>query len=149
MPAGTVLPDGTIVSAEPLVNPTPQSAPPPQSTQPAPSQPPPSQQAATAEAVERHVGLDAIMSRASAENFPVALRLLPREVQSHLRAIYGYARLVDNLGDDIRGTAWPPSTGSRLSLTVCSLDLGVKRSSTGWPPRWRDSGWTAGPSTSC
>ena len=43
------------------------------------------------------------MARASSENFPVALRLLPRAVQGHLRAIYGYARLVDNLGDEYPG----------------------------------------------
>ena len=55
------------------------------------------------EAVERHVGLDAVMVRAPSENFPVALRLLPKAVQGHLRAIYGYARLVDNLGDEYPG----------------------------------------------
>ena len=55
------------------------------------------------EAVERHVGLDAVMARAPSENFPVALRLLPKAVQGHLRAIYGYARLVDNLGDEYPG----------------------------------------------
>ena len=60
-------------------------------------------EAVTAEAVERHVGLDAVMARASSENFPVALRLLPKAVQGHLRAIYGYARLVDNLGDEYPG----------------------------------------------
>ena len=43
------------------------------------------------------------MARAAHENFPVALRLLPRAVQGHLRAIYGYARLVDNLGDEYPG----------------------------------------------
>ena len=62
-----------------------------------------SAEAATAEAVERHVGLEAVMARASSENFPVALRLLPKAVQGHLRAIYGYARLVDNLGDEYPG----------------------------------------------
>ena len=61
------------------------------------------EEATTAEAVERHVGLDAVMARASSENFPVALRLLPKAVQGHLRAIYGYARLVDNLGDEFPG----------------------------------------------
>ena len=59
--------------------------------------------ASSADAVERHVGLDAVMARAPHENFPVALRLLPRAVQGHLRAIYGYARLVDNLGDEYPG----------------------------------------------
>ena len=67
------------------------------------SQPASSPEATTAEAVERHVGLEAVMARASQENFPVALRLLPRAVQGHLRAIYGYARLVDNLGDEYPG----------------------------------------------
>ncbi|MXW96145.1 MAG: squalene synthase HpnC [Acidimicrobiaceae bacterium] len=43
------------------------------------------------------------MARAPSENFPVALRLLPRAVQGHLRAVYGYARLVDNLGDEYPG----------------------------------------------
>lgn len=56
-----------------------------------------------AETVERHAGLDSVMARAAAENFPVALRLLPRAVRGHLRAIYGYARLVDNLGDEYPG----------------------------------------------
>ena len=60
-------------------------------------------EAAADDAVERHVGLDAVMARASGENFPVALRLLPRAVQDHLRAVYGYARLVDNLGDEYPG----------------------------------------------
>ena len=53
--------------------------------------------------VEHHVGLDAVMARAPHENFPVALRLLPKAVRGHLRAIYGYARLVDNLGDEYPG----------------------------------------------
>ena len=70
----------------------------PPATQPAPPTEP-----AAAEAVERHVGLEDVMARASGENFPVALRLLPREVRDHLRAIYGYARLIDNLGDEYPG----------------------------------------------
>ena len=43
------------------------------------------------------------MARAPHENFPVALRVLPKAVRGHLRAIYGYARLVDNLGDEYPG----------------------------------------------
>jgi squalene synthase HpnC len=42
---------------------------------------------------------DAVMARARSENFPVASRLLPREVRADLLAIYGFARLVDELGD--------------------------------------------------
>jgi squalene synthase HpnC len=44
-----------------------------------------------------------ILGRAGGENFPVALRVLPRAVRTHLLAIYGYARLVDQLGDDYAG----------------------------------------------
>ena len=43
------------------------------------------------------------MARASSENFPVAQRLLPDRLRTHLRAVYGYARLVDNLGDEYPG----------------------------------------------
>jgi squalene synthase HpnC len=42
---------------------------------------------------------EAVMARAASENFPVASRVLPRRVRAHLLAIYGYARLVDELGD--------------------------------------------------
>ena len=55
------------------------------------------------ESVGQHVALDVVMARAVGENFPVALRLLPRRLRDHLEAIYGYARLVDNLGDEFPG----------------------------------------------
>jgi squalene synthase HpnC len=45
----------------------------------------------------------AVMARAETENFPVASRLLPRRVRSHLLAIYGFARLADELGDAAPG----------------------------------------------
>ena len=41
--------------------------------------------------------------RARTENFPVASRLFPRSSRRHLRAIYGFARLVDILGDEHEG----------------------------------------------
>ncbi|MGH2854896.1 MAG: squalene synthase HpnC [Solirubrobacteraceae bacterium] len=41
----------------------------------------------------------AVMARAGGENFPVASRVLPRRVRERLLAIYGFARLVDELGD--------------------------------------------------
>jgi squalene synthase HpnC len=50
---------------------------------------------------------EAVLARASGENFPVALRLLPNSDRAHLWAIYGFARLTDDLGDE-----W---TGDRLS----------------------------------
>jgi squalene synthase HpnC len=43
------------------------------------------------------------MDRAGSENFPVASRVLPRRTRSHLLAIYGFARLVDELGDSAPG----------------------------------------------
>ncbi len=42
----------------------------------------------------------AVLSRAGSENFPVATRLLPARVRSHLLALYGYARFVDDIGDE-------------------------------------------------
>jgi squalene synthase HpnC len=41
----------------------------------------------------------AVMARARSENFAVASRLLGRPAAAHLLAIYGFARLVDELGD--------------------------------------------------
>jgi squalene synthase HpnC len=43
------------------------------------------------------------MARAGGENFPVASRLLPARQRAHLLALYGFARLVDELGDSLAG----------------------------------------------
>jgi squalene synthase HpnC len=80
-----------------------------------------------------------IDARASGENFPVASLLAPREARPHLKTIYGYARLVDNLGDEAHGDRMvlldelereldgPPRTEivRRLHATIqaCSLPL--------------------------
>jgi squalene synthase HpnC len=45
----------------------------------------------------------AVMARARAENFPVASRVLPRRARRHLLAVYGFARLVDEVGDAAQG----------------------------------------------
>ncbi len=45
----------------------------------------------------------AVMAHAQSENFPVASRLLARRVRAHLLALYGFARLVDELGDSFAG----------------------------------------------
>jgi squalene synthase HpnC len=42
----------------------------------------------------------AVAAKASAENFPVALRVLPKRWRAHLTALYGFARLVDDIGDE-------------------------------------------------
>jgi squalene synthase HpnC len=53
-----------------------------------------------------------------AENFPVALRVLPRRFREHLEAVYGFARTVDDLGDE--------SAGDRLAnLDAFAADLDV------------------------
>jgi squalene synthase HpnC len=58
-----------------------------------------------------------VMAKAGRENFPVASRLLPRRTRGHLLAIYGFARLVDDAGDE--------SAGDRLLLLAeIERDLG-------------------------
>ena len=42
----------------------------------------------------------AVAAQAAAENFPVALRLLPRRYRGHLMAVYKFARTVDDIGDE-------------------------------------------------
>ena len=49
------------------------------------------------------LALEEIDARASGENFPVASLLAPPEARPHLRAIYGFARLVDTIGDEAAG----------------------------------------------
>ena len=46
---------------------------------------------------------NAVAARARTENFPIASLWFPRAVRPHLRAIYGFARLVDILGDEYEG----------------------------------------------
>jgi squalene synthase HpnC len=43
--------------------------------------------------------VQAVLAKAGQENFPVALRLLPRRYRAHLLAVYTYARVVDDTGD--------------------------------------------------
>jgi squalene synthase HpnC len=45
----------------------------------------------------------AVLARAAGENFPVAPRLLLGPKADHLLAVYGFARLVDELGDTAAG----------------------------------------------
>jgi squalene synthase HpnC len=44
-----------------------------------------------------------LREREHGENFPVALRLLPRRYRSHLVALYDVARVIDDLGDQAAG----------------------------------------------
>ena len=64
--------------------------------------------------------------QASAENFPVAMRMLPKAVREDIAAFYVFARYVDDLGDEF--------TGDRTSaLTEVDSDLG--RLSSGGTPK--------------
>jgi squalene synthase HpnC len=54
-------------------------------------------------AVESLPGAHEIYERAPGENFSVASIVLGRDNRRHLTAIYGYARLVDQIGDAVEG----------------------------------------------
>jgi len=51
---------------------------------------------------------DTIRGRAEGENFPVAMRGIPGALRRDLLALYDYARLVDQVGDD--------ATGDRMAM---------------------------------
>ena len=67
-----------------------------------------------------------VAAHARTENFPIASLLFPRALRPHLHAIYGFARLVDILGDE-----WE---GDRLAV-LDELEVEVERCYTG-EPRW-------------
>lgn len=46
---------------------------------------------------------EAILARAATENFSVASALLGPRTCAHLRAVYGFARMVDEIGDEAQG----------------------------------------------
>jgi squalene synthase HpnC len=59
----------------------------------------------------------AVAAKASAENFPVALRVLPRRYRAHLTALYGFARLVDDIGDEPLPGMPPDATEETITST--------------------------------
>lgn len=77
-------------------------------------------------------GSEAVLSQAGDENFPVALRGLGGRAARRLMAIYGFARLVDDTGDE--------APGDRLEL-LDELDREIDRIYSGQPahhPLMRD-----------
>jgi squalene synthase HpnC len=68
----------------------------------------------------------AVMAQAGSENFPVASRLLPKAEREHLLAIYGFARLVDDVGDE--------APGDRLAL-LDGIEQDLDRVYAGEPPQ--------------
>ncbi len=69
----------------------------------------------------------AAAAKASAENFPVAMRILPARYRRHLMALYGFARLTDDIGDEVTPAA-------RLQL-LDELEADVARIYSGSGPR--------------
>ncbi len=64
----------------------------------------------------------AVMGRASGENFPVASRVLPRRLRTHLLALYGFARLVDEIGDSPAGLPGERPTDSPGGSVVAVVE---------------------------
>jgi squalene synthase HpnC len=63
----------------------------------------------------------AVAAKASGENFPVALRVLPVGWRAHLTALYGFARLTDDLGDEpLPGM---PDDASQETITATRIRL--------------------------
>jgi len=73
-----------------------------------------------------------VVANASGENFPVALRVLPAVHRRHLTALYGFARLTDDLGDEARETG-QSDADLRLGL-LDELDADVDRIYQGVTP---------------
>jgi len=67
-------------------------------------------------AIAKLPGADEVYGRAPGENFSVASIVLGRDNRRHLTAIYGYARLVDQIGDDVEGDR-------RAALDAVETDL--------------------------
>ncbi|WP_306995072.1 squalene synthase HpnC [Amycolatopsis thermophila] len=53
----------------------------------------------------------ALREKQQAENFPVALRILPRDLRHDLGAIYRVARVIDDLGDESAGSSADRTAG--------------------------------------
>jgi squalene synthase HpnC len=78
----------------------------------------------------------AVAAKASAENFPVALRVLPRGLRRRLSAYYAFARLTDDIGDEpLPGLGGSPEAerAARLRL-LDELEQDVARIYRGQAP---------------
>jgi squalene synthase HpnC len=63
----------------------------------------------------------AVAAKAAAENFPVALRVLPRRYRTHLTALYGFARLTDDIGDEPLPGMPPDATEAEVTKARLAL----------------------------
>jgi squalene synthase HpnC len=92
----------------------------------------------------------AAAAKASAENFPVALRLLSARYRRHLMAVYRFARTVDDIGDE----ALPGAGGRRLDTAerlrlLDELDDDLGRLYAGQRPRHQVIAGLAATVTEC
>src|ERR1700733_10934549 len=72
-----------------------------------------------------------VAANASGENFPVALRVLPQRHRRHLTALYCFARLTDDLGDEAEGS----ENQAKLRLKLLDeLEADVRRIYDGQVP---------------
>jgi squalene synthase HpnC len=72
----------------------------------------------------------AVAARARTENFPVASVLFPRRLRPHLRAVYGFARLVDILGDEFAAPSPEGAAGRDGQVGGLSGGAGKARTSS-------------------
>jgi squalene synthase HpnC len=78
---------------------------------------------------------ESVLGQVASENFPVALRLLPGAIRGHLLAIYGFARLADDIGDEAEGDRlelldWLAAELDRASRGVATHPLLVRLTPT-------------------
>jgi squalene synthase HpnC len=62
------------------------------------------------------------LRRQGGENFPVALRLLPSSLRQHLQAVYAFARLVDDIGDELAAQGRAAEVPGALDAVCGDLD---------------------------
>ena len=67
-------------------------------------------------------GAAEVLAQAGGENFPVALWFLPAKVRHRLLAVYGFARLVDDVGDE---------GGGDITAQLDWLEEDLSRAATG------------------
>ncbi|MFF0836310.1 MULTISPECIES: squalene synthase HpnC [unclassified Streptomyces] len=92
--------------------------------------------ARTAQDLER-----ATLDKAASENFPVAPFFLPRAWRDDLMAVYGFARLVDDIGDgdlapggaDARALGVPPAGGGDRLALLDAFEADLRRVFDGTP----------------
>jgi squalene synthase HpnC len=77
-----------------------------------------------------------LAGQAAGENFPVALRLLPARRREHLMAVYGFARTVDDIGDEA-----PPAQRPHL---LDELEADLRRLYARYGPAGAGSGGGSG-----